>query len=121
MSVIMLQWAKGDPHRLEEYAAQNPEGIQEIIAQAKEHGLIAHRFYGSEGQILIADEWPDEESFVRFAEAAQPRIEPMFEAAGRDRRASYDLAKARNARRSRLGSLTQDQVGVVGSLGKSPR
>jgi hypothetical protein len=82
MSVIMLQWAKGDPHRLEEYAAQNPEGIQEIIAQAKEHGLIAHRFYGSEGQILIADEWPDEESFVRFAEAAQSRIGPMFEAAG---------------------------------------
>ena len=82
MSVIMLQWAKGDPHRLEEYAAQNPEAIQEIIAQAKEHGLIAHRFYGSEGQILIADEWPDEESFVRFAEAAQPRIESMFEAAG---------------------------------------
>ena len=82
MSVIMLQRAKGDPHRLEEYAAQNPEAIQEIIARAKEHGLIAHRFYGSEGQILIADEWPDEESFVRFAEAARPRIEPMFEAVG---------------------------------------
>ena len=82
MSVIMLQWAKGDPHRLEEYAAQNPEWIPEIVAQAKEHGLIAHRFYGSEGQILIADEWPDEESFVRFAEAAQSRIEPMFEAVG---------------------------------------
>jgi hypothetical protein len=74
MSVIMLQRAKGDPDRLEEYAAQNPEGIKEIIALAKEHGLIAHRFYGSEGQILIADEWPDEESFVRFAEAAQSRI-----------------------------------------------
>ncbi len=82
MSVIMVQWVKGDPHRLEEYAAQNPEGIPEIVAQAKEHGLIAHRFYGSEEQILIADEWPDEESFVRFAEAARSRIEPMFEAAG---------------------------------------
>ena len=82
MSVIMLQWAKGDPRRLEKYAAQNPDAIQEIIAKAKEHGLIAHRFYGSEGRILIADEWPDEESFVRFAEAAQSRIEPMFAAAG---------------------------------------
>ena len=82
MSVIMLQWAKGDPHRLEEYAAKNREGIEKIIAQAKEHGLIAHRFYGSEGQILIADEWPDEESFVRFAEAARSQIAPMFEAVG---------------------------------------
>ena len=82
MSVIMLQWATGDPRRFEEYVAQNPEGIPEIVAIAKEHGLIAHRFYGSEGQILIADEWPDEESFVRFAEAAQSRIEPMFEAVG---------------------------------------
>jgi hypothetical protein len=54
----------------------------EIVAQAKEHGLIAHRFYGSDGQILIADEWPDEESFVRFAEAARPEIEPMFQAVG---------------------------------------
>jgi quinol monooxygenase YgiN len=82
MSVIMLQLAKGDPRRLEEYAAQNRELIQEIVAQAKAHGLIAHRFYGSEGQILIADEWPDEESFVRFAEAAGSQIEPMFQAVG---------------------------------------
>lgn len=82
MSVIMLQWAKGDPKRLEEYAAQNRERMQEIVAQAKEHGLIAHRFYGSEGQILIADEWPDEESFVRFAEAAWSKIEPMMQAVG---------------------------------------
>ena len=82
MSVIMLQWAMGDPSRFEEYAAQNRDGIQEIVALAKEHGLIAHRFYGSEGQILLADEWPDEESFVRFTEAARSRIEPMFQAAG---------------------------------------
>jgi quinol monooxygenase YgiN len=82
MSVIMLQRVKGDPRRLEEHVAQNRETIEEIVAQAKEHGLIAHRFYGSEGQILIADEWPDEESFMRFAEAAQSKIGPMFQAAG---------------------------------------
>ena len=35
---------KGDPRRLEEHVAQNRETIEEIIAQAKEHGLIAHRF-----------------------------------------------------------------------------
>jgi quinol monooxygenase YgiN len=82
MSVIMLQRATGDPRRLEEYFAQNRETIEEIHAHAAEHGLIAHRFYGSEGKILIADEWPDEESFARFAEAAGPLIGPMLEATG---------------------------------------
>jgi hypothetical protein len=37
---------------------------------------------GQKGRSLLPDEWPDEESFVRFAEAAGSRIEPMFQAAG---------------------------------------
>jgi len=82
MSVIMLQWANGDPRRLENYFAENRDTIEAILAHANEHGLIAHRFYGSEGRILIADEWPDEESFLRFAEAASALIAPMFEATG---------------------------------------
>ena len=82
MTVLMTLRAQGDPRKLEEHASANRDEMREIVGIATSHGLLAHRFYGSEGRILIADEWPDEESFLRFAEAAQPRIEPMFEAAG---------------------------------------
>ena len=119
MSVIMLQWVKGDPHRLEEYAAQNREGIPEIVAQAKEHGLIAHRFYGSEGQILIADEWPRGE-LRPLCRGSAVADRANVRSGWSDCRASHVLAEARNAGRGRLGSLTQDQIGVVGSLGTSP-
>ena len=29
--------------------------------RAKDRGVIAHRFYGADGQILVVDEWPDPE------------------------------------------------------------
>jgi hypothetical protein len=83
MSVIMMLRAKGDPQKLEERAAQNPEGMRVIAERAKEHGLIAHRFYGSEdGQIMVVDEWPDPESFQRFFESTRSEIEPMMQAVG---------------------------------------
>jgi hypothetical protein len=83
MSVIMTLRVKGDPQRLEQRAAQNPEGMRAIAERAKEHGLIAHRFYGSEdGQIMVVDEWPDPESFQRFFESMRAEIEPMMQEVG---------------------------------------
>jgi hypothetical protein len=83
MSVIMTAYVDGDPRRLEEYAAAHADDMARALGRAKEHGLIAHRFYGSEdGHILVADEWPDAESFRRFYEEMTPVIGPMFEAAG---------------------------------------
>ena len=82
MSVIMTAWVKGDPQKLEQWAADNRETMQQVLASAKEHGLIAHRFYGSEGQIMVIDQWPDSGSFERFFEANETQIGPMFEAAG---------------------------------------
>ena len=58
MSVIVTLRVSGDPQAAERLAQENPERIQEIMERAKSHGLIAHRFYGSEGQILVIDEWP---------------------------------------------------------------
>lgn len=82
MSVIMTVWSPGDPQKIEEYAAANPEEMRSVVESAKSHGLIAHRFYGSEGQIMVIDEWPDEQSFQAFFAENQQRIGPMFEAAG---------------------------------------
>jgi hypothetical protein len=82
MSVIMTLWAQGDPDELERRAAENPDAIRAIAEKAKEHGLIAHRFYGSDGQIMVVDEWPDEASFRRFFEEMQPEIGPLMAAVG---------------------------------------
>ena len=82
MSVIMTFRAAGDPDELERRAAANPEAMRSIADRAKEHGLIAHRFYGADGQIMVVDEWPDAESFQRFFEQVRPEIEPMMRDVG---------------------------------------
>ena len=82
MSVIMTMWVQGDPSKLEEHAAANSEEMKSIAERAKSHGLIAHRFYGNDGQILVIDEWPDEQSFQAFFEENRDRIGPMMQAVG---------------------------------------
>jgi hypothetical protein len=83
MSVIMTLQMHGDPKRLEAYSADNKEAMRGIADKAKQHGLVAHRFYGSDdGQIMVVDEWPDEQSFQRFFEEMAPQIGPMFGAVG---------------------------------------
>jgi hypothetical protein len=79
MSVLMTLRTKGDPIKLEKFAANNPGTIRAISDDAKNYGCIAHRFYGSDdGQILVLDEWSDAESFHKFFEAHQGDIGPMM-------------------------------------------
>jgi hypothetical protein len=82
MSVIMTFRAAGNPEELERRAAENPEAMRSIADRAKEHGLMAHRFYGADGQIMVVDEWPDPESFQRFFESVRSEIEPMMRDVG---------------------------------------
>jgi hypothetical protein len=83
MSVIMTLRAKGDPQALERRAAENPDQIRAIADRAKEHGLIAHRFYGSDdGQLMVIDEWPDPQSFQAFFEEMRSEIDPLMSEAG---------------------------------------
>lgn len=82
MSVIITLWVKGDPDKLEEYSAANRDEMREVLESAKSHGVMAHRFYGSDGQIMVIDEWPDEQSFRSFFEENQARIGPMMQATG---------------------------------------
>lgn len=78
MSVIMTLRVSGDPDKLEQLAAANPDMISGISGRAKGHGLIAHRFYGSDGQIMVVDEWPDEASFQQFFAAEHETIGSMM-------------------------------------------
>jgi hypothetical protein len=84
MSVIMTMYIQGDPAKLEAIAAEDPGRLNAIAERAaKEYGVIAHRFYGSgENQILVVDEWPDEESFEKFFAAEQEAIRPLMEEVG---------------------------------------
>jgi len=83
MSVIMTLELRGDPKGLEQFANQNRDKMQAVLEAAKQHGLIAHRFYGSDdGQIMVVDEWPDPGSFQQFFEEATPEIQPIMQEVG---------------------------------------
>jgi hypothetical protein len=82
MSVIMTLRVSGDPAKFEEQTAANSDAIARIMDVAKRHGLIAHRWYGADGEFMAVDEWPDEASFQAFFDEAQPDIGPVMQAAG---------------------------------------
>jgi len=84
MSVIMTMTVSGDPQAMERFAADNSEKMQAVLKAAKSHGLIAHRFYGSEdgARLMVLDEWPDRESFETFFKEQESEIAPMMQAAG---------------------------------------
>jgi quinol monooxygenase YgiN len=77
MSVLMTLRVSGDPKEVE---ATDPDVLKTIIARAKEHGVISHHFYGSDNEILVVDEWPDEASFQKFFEAS-PDVEELMQRA----------------------------------------
>jgi hypothetical protein len=84
MSVIMTLEVAGDAKGFERFASDNRETMQSVLDAAEKHGLIAHRFYGSDdgGKVLVLDEWPDADSFQAFFQEQEAQIRPMFEAAG---------------------------------------
>jgi heme-degrading monooxygenase HmoA len=68
----------GDPDKFEQLAQEQADALRGISQRAQAAGVIAHRFYGSEGQIMVVDEWPDAASFHAFFEAEQASIGPMM-------------------------------------------
>ena len=83
MSVIMTLRTSADPQAVEDWAAANQGTMHEVVAIAHQHGVIGHRFYGSDdGQVLVVDEWPDAASFQAFFAAAESLIGPMMAAVG---------------------------------------
>ena len=53
MSVIMIMRVSGDAARFEETVAAQAEAIGRIMDVAKRNGLIAHRWYGSDGALKL--------------------------------------------------------------------
>jgi heme-degrading monooxygenase HmoA len=81
MSVVMTLRVPADAKKVEELAGADPALLKTIIERGKQHGLISHRFYGNDAEVLVVDEWPDEASFQAFF-AASPDIRQIMEAAG---------------------------------------
>jgi quinol monooxygenase YgiN len=79
MSVVMTLRFAGDPDKLEQMARENGDMLLAIAERAKEHGVLSHRFYGAEGQVMVLDEWPDAESFQKFFESQRSEIDPMMQ------------------------------------------
>ncbi len=83
MSVLVTLWMRGDATKFEQIAADDPTRMRSISDRAKEHGVIAHRFYATDdGDVMVIDEWPDPESFTRFFESMQAEIGPLMQEAG---------------------------------------
>jgi len=67
MSIIAIVRIKGNPADLERYAAGPGGEVMKRIGDAgREAGAIRHTFAGGDGEILVVDEWPDEQSFQQF-------------------------------------------------------
>ena len=81
MSVFMILRVQGDPEALEGYASSNADMMQRIAEAGKAAGAIRHAFGGSDDEIIVIDEWPDEGSFQRFFES-QPEIPRLMQEGG---------------------------------------
>jgi len=83
MSVIVMLRLDVDPKQLEEFAAANPDRMAAVRDQAVGHGLIAHRFLGTDnGQTMVVDEWESADEFQAFFEATREDIGAMMSDAG---------------------------------------
>jgi quinol monooxygenase YgiN len=81
VTVLVTLRIKGDSAALEKVAAGDPTAFPTVSARGRAAGAISHHFYANDGEILVVDEWPDEESFMGFFHNS-PEIAGFMEQAG---------------------------------------
>ncbi|MGH8997257.1 MAG: hypothetical protein ACRDYB_14705 [Acidimicrobiales bacterium] len=81
MPVLMTLRVTASGQKLEAHVKDNPDVLRTIVARAKEHGLISHKFWARDDEILVVDTWPDRESFQKFFDST-PQIAETMAAAG---------------------------------------
>ena len=80
--MIMTLRVQGDPAKIQEQLRSDDERLNRILGRAKDHGLIAHRWYASDGEFMVVDEWPDEQSFEAFFGEIGPEFQQIMGDAG---------------------------------------
>ncbi len=78
MSVLMTLRATGDAKGIE---AGDQALLKSISDRAHDQGAIHHRFYGSDTEVLVIDEWADEAAFQAFFDGT-PEIKGIMDGAG---------------------------------------
>jgi hypothetical protein len=81
VSVFMILRVAADPDRLEKHAQANAGMMQKIADAGKAAGATRHAFAGGDGEVLVIDEWPDEQTFQTFF-ASQPDIPQLMKDGG---------------------------------------
>ena len=81
MSVLVTLRLPGDGKKVEEYAASEGSVFATTRDRGISPGCISHRFYATDGEVMVVDEWPDEASFQAFM-AASPEIPEVMVAVG---------------------------------------
>ena len=81
MAILVTLKVPADSDKLVQYTKDNPDALTNIVEKAKTYGVISHRFYASGGDVMVVDEWPDEDSFQAFFAASSPEIQEAMAAA----------------------------------------
>ena len=82
MSIIAILRIPCNPADFESYAAGPGGDLMRRISDAgKAAGAIRHTFAGGDNEVLVIDEWPDEQSFQAFF-ASQPEIADVMRDGG---------------------------------------
>lgn len=79
--VVMVRFPTDDPGRALEWVRSHPDIPEEITLYGKTLGQIGHRFLLAEKELIVIDEWPNEESFHTFFSNA-PRMQEFIAGAG---------------------------------------
>lgn len=82
MSVMMGMRFEVDPDRFMQVMGEEDERLRGIAERAKQMGAIHHMFLANGSEVMVADEWPSEESFHAFFEAAGEDIGVLMQKAG---------------------------------------
>ena len=82
MSVLVVLKIQGNPNDLESYANGPGGDLMRRVAEAgKAAGAMHHLFAAGDNEVIVVDEWPDEQSFHAFF-AGQPDIPEVMQAGG---------------------------------------
>jgi hypothetical protein len=77
MSILVTVRIAGTIEKAPEVDESHPHLREQIGALAKKHGILAHRSFHREGQILDLDEWENEDKLNAFLADARPIIDEL--------------------------------------------
>ncbi len=81
MAVLMTLRVTGDVEQLEALWKEDPEMFRTVGERAKAAGAVHHCFWKGNGEILVVDEWPDEQAFYAFF-SGSPEVPQIMGRAG---------------------------------------